>query len=71
MAFFVAILFGAVPIFIEAYQGDYYAGTEGILTVPIWPIKLILVISCITAIAVFVSLVTRHVSALMQSGEDN
>ena len=70
MAFFVAILFGIVPIFIEAYQGDYYAGTEGIFTVPVWPIRLILVISCITVVAVFVSLVKRHVGALMQSGAD-
>ena len=70
MAFFVAILFGAVPIFIEAYQGDYYAGTEGILTVPVWPIKLILVISCITVVAVFASLIKRHVSALMRSESD-
>jgi TRAP-type C4-dicarboxylate transport system permease small subunit len=71
MAFFVAILFGAVPIFIEAYQGDYYAGTEGILTVPIWPIKLVLVISCITVVAVFVSLIWRHVSALTKSGSES
>jgi TRAP-type C4-dicarboxylate transport system permease small subunit len=70
MAFFVAILFGIVPIFIEAYQGDYYAGTEGIFTVPVWPIRLILVISCITVVAVFASLVKRHVGALMQSGAD-
>jgi len=68
MAFFVAILVGSVPIFIEAWQGNYYAGTEGILTVPVWPIKLILVISCITVVAVFALLVRRHVSALLQSG---
>ena len=66
MAFFVAILFGIVPIFIEAYQGDYYAGTEGIIKVPVWPIKLILVVSCITVVAVFVSLVRRNVRALAQ-----
>jgi TRAP-type C4-dicarboxylate transport system permease small subunit len=66
MAFFVAILFGIVPIFIEAYQGNYYAGTDGIIKVPVWPIKLILVISCVTVVAVFVSLVIRHVRALMQ-----
>ena len=70
IAFFVAILFGAIPIFIEAYQGDYYAGTEGILTVPVWPIKLVLVISCITVVAVFASLIWRHVSALTRSGSD-
>jgi TRAP-type C4-dicarboxylate transport system permease small subunit len=70
MAFFVAILFGVVPIFIEAYRGNYYVGTEGIFTVPEWPVRLILIISCITVIAVFASLVKRHVSALMQSRDD-
>jgi len=70
MAFFVAILFGAIPIFIEAWLGDYYAGTEGIFTVPVWPIYLVLVISSITVVAVFMSLVRRHISALMQSGAD-
>ena len=70
MAFFVAILFGITPIFIEAYQGNYYAGTEGIITVPVWPIKLILVISCITEVAVFASLIRRHVRALVQPGAD-
>lgn len=70
MAFFVAILIGIVPILIEAWQGDYYVGTEGIFTVPEWPLRLVLVISCVTIIAVFVSLVKRHVSALTRPGAD-
>jgi TRAP-type C4-dicarboxylate transport system permease small subunit len=70
MAFFAAILFGTVPIFVEAYRGDYYVGTEGIFTVPEWPVRLILVVSCITVITVFASLIKRHVVAMMQSGDD-
>jgi TRAP-type C4-dicarboxylate transport system permease small subunit len=70
MAFFVAILFGAFPIFIEAYQGNYYSGTEGIFTVPVWPIKLILIVSCITVIAVFASLVWQRVRKLMRFAAD-
>ncbi len=68
MAFFAAILIGGTPIFIEAYQGKYYAGTEGIFTIPTWPIKLILVISCVTVIAVFATQVKRNICALMQAG---
>lgn len=68
MAFFIAILFGAIPIFIKTYQGGYYAGTEGIFTIPEWPVKLILVISCITVVAVFMSLIKGHISALIKSG---
>ena len=70
MAFFVAILVGIVPILIEAWRGDYYVGTEGIFTVPEWPIRLILVVSCITVILVFVSLIKRHVSSMVQPGAD-
>ena len=70
MAFFVAILVGIGPILVEAWQGDYYVGTEGIFTVPEWPIRLVLVISCITVIAVFVSLIKRHVSALTKPEAD-
>lgn len=69
MAFFVAILVGIVPIFVEAYRGNYYVGTEGIFTVPEWPVRLILVVSCTTVIAVFASLIKKHVGALSRSGE--
>lgn len=64
MAFFAAILVGVIPILVEAWRGDYYVGTDGIFTVPEWPLRLILVISCITVIAVFVLLVKRHLTAL-------
>jgi len=70
MAFFVAILVGIVPILIEAWRGDYYVGTEGIFTVPEWPIRLILVVSCVTVISVFVTLIKRHVSSMVQPGAD-
>lgn len=71
LAFFIAILFGAVPIFIEAYQGGYYSGTEGVFTVPEWPIRLILVISCITVVCVFLTLIGRNLKALLNfTGED-
>jgi TRAP-type mannitol/chloroaromatic compound transport system permease small subunit len=63
-AFFVAILFGAVPTLIEAYDRNYYAGNEGIFTIPIWPIRLILCISCITVVGVFLMFVGQHLSLL-------
>jgi hypothetical protein len=66
----VAILVGIVPILIEAWQGDYYVGTEGIFTVPEWPIRLVLVISCITVIAVFITLIRKHVGAMAEPGDD-
>lgn len=67
IVFFVAILFGAIPMFFEAYHGNFYAGTQGIFTVPVWPIRLILVISCITIVLVFLTFIWRHVNALINS----
>ena len=63
-AFFIAILFGAVPTLIEAYERDYFAGIEGIFTVPIWPIRLILCVSCVTVVGVFIKFIARHIGAL-------
>ena len=64
MAFFIAILFGAVPMLIEAWTKNHYAGSEGIITIPVWPIRLILVIACVTVIFVFLGFVRKHVEAL-------
>ncbi|MBT5560663.1 MAG: TRAP transporter small permease [Proteobacteria bacterium] len=66
--FFIAILFGAVPTLIEAYERNYYAGNEGIFTFPIWPIRLILCVSCVTVVGVFLMGVCRYLSAL-RAGE--
>lgn len=63
-AFFGAILVGAFPMFIEAYENNYYTGNEGIFTAPVWPIRLILVISCITVILVFLTKVWAHIKIL-------
>ena len=68
IAFFTAILFGAIPYFIQAYQGGYYAGTEGIFTVPIWPIKLSIVVGSITVLAVFLARIKNHICAFSQCG---
>lgn len=63
-AFFIAILFGAVPTFIEAYERNFFAGSEGIFTIPIWPIRLILCISCITVVGVFILRIVEQVKSL-------
>ena len=66
-AFFIAILFGAVPTLIEAYERNYYAGNEGIFTIPLWPIRLILCIGCVTVVDVFLISVWRHVVAVIDA----
>ena len=62
--FFVCILLGGLPMFIDAWVGNEYAGIDGVFTVIVWPIRLILVISCISVIGVFISFMLDHVIAL-------
>ena len=64
IAFFLAILYGAIPTLIESYQRDYFTGSEGIFTISIWPIRLILCVSCITVVGVFIKFIENHLSAL-------
>jgi len=63
-AFFFAILCGAVPKFIEAWTENHYAGSEGIITIPVWPIRLILCVACVTVIFVFFGFIKKHIVAL-------
>ena len=62
--FFVFILQGAVPRLIEAYERGYFAGNEGLFVVPVWPIRLILVVGCIVVAIQFALLAWRNVQAV-------
>ena len=65
--FFTAILYGSVPRLIEAYRAGYFAGNVGLFTMPVWPIRLVLVIGCVTAILVFVQCAWRHLAAITKA----
>ena len=44
----VAVLFHAsLPIFIKAWRINEYVGAEGDFKVPVWPVKLIILIGCV------------------------
>lgn len=62
-AFFATIIAGSIPRFIDAWERGYYSGNKGIFVVPVWPVRLILVIGAITVIFVFLGLVRRHLAA--------
>lgn len=69
-AFFIAILIGSVPYFVDAYTSGYYVGTEGLFTIPVWPVKLILVVSCITVTVVFFGLIKSHLGRMQRRTPD-
>ncbi len=69
IAFFLTIVAGSLPRFVEAWQRNYYAGNQGIFTVPVWPVRLILVVGAITVMLVFLGLLWRHVQVLRGQGD--
>lgn len=66
-AFFLTIIAGSIPRFIDAWERGYYSGNKGIFVVPVWPVRLILVIGAITVVFVFLGMVWGHVVALRAS----
>jgi len=67
--FFLTIIAGSIPRLIEAWERDYFAGNRGIFVVPVWPVRLILVIGAITVVLVFLGLVRQHLVALGKEGD--
>lgn len=65
-AFFITLLAGAFPQLVEAWERGYYAGNKGIVVIPVWPVRLIIVVGTVAVIAVFLGLVKGHVSALIK-----
>jgi TRAP-type mannitol/chloroaromatic compound transport system permease small subunit len=63
-AFFLTIIAGSIPRFIDAWERGYYAGNKGIFVVPVWPVRLILIIGASTVVLVFLGLVMKHIRAL-------
>ncbi len=41
------------PIVVENYQGRYYAGTAGIIEIPIWPFMAVIVVGSVTTFVQF------------------
>ena len=69
--FFGFILLGAIPRLVEAYERDYFAGNEGLFVVPVWPIRLILVIGCVVVALQFLVLAWRNLKAVQSLVTEN
>lgn len=64
--FYVTIIIGGIPRFVVAWQRHYFAGVSGIVVVPLWPVRLIVVIGALTVVLVFLGLAGRHIAALFR-----
>lgn len=63
-AFFLTLIAGSIPRFVDAWERGYYSGNKGIVVIPVWPVRLIIVIGAVTVVIVFLGLVRRHLAAL-------
>lgn len=69
--FFMTLIAGSVPRFIDAWEHNYYSGNKGIVVIPIWPVRLIIVIGAVTVIFVFLGLVKKHLAAIVGKGDES
>lgn len=43
-ALFAVLFYGSFPFFLDSWQSNEYAGVEGYVTFPIWPVRLIILV---------------------------
>ena len=60
ITFMVIVLSGSIPLFIEAYEKDYYVGEVGLATFPVWPIKFVIVLGCFVTLLQFATFAWRY-----------
>ena len=67
----MTLIAGSLPRFIDAWEHGYYSGNKGIIVIPVWPVRLIIVIGAVTVVFVFLGLVRRHIVALFDNNGGN
>jgi TRAP-type mannitol/chloroaromatic compound transport system permease small subunit len=62
-SFFAAILYAAIPLVREAVNAGTFIGVSGYFTMPIWPVKSVVVIGCLLAILQYLRLAWEKFAA--------
>jgi len=47
--FFLTLLYGSFPKFIDSWSADEHVGVYGIFVAPVWPIRVIVLVGCLSA----------------------
>lgn len=53
---FAATAYAAYPLVIEAVKAETFIGVSGYFTMPIWPVKLVVVVGCVLVLLVYLRL---------------
>ena len=63
-ALFAVLLYGSTPLFLDAWRSGDYAGVEGYVTFPIWPVRLIILIGAALTCLQFLFIAWQEVASL-------
>ena len=63
--FFVTIVIGGIPRLVDAWQRGYFSGITGVFVVPVWPVRLVVVIGALSAVVVFLLLAFRNLKGVL------
>ena len=69
--FFLVLLLGSTPRMVEAYREGYFSGNEGLFTVPVWPIRLVVVVGCSVVSLQFLVLAFGHLRQIRVADAGN
>jgi TRAP-type mannitol/chloroaromatic compound transport system permease small subunit len=61
---FLVLVSSLWPPFVRAWATGEYAGVEGYVAYPIWPVKLIIVVGCACSAVQFAIQACRHIAAV-------
>lgn len=56
VGFFCAIVYAATPLVVESIKAQTFIGVQGFFTMPIWPVRTIIVTGCLLMAAQYVRL---------------
>lgn len=71
-AIFMALIFyGSVPLLLEAIEENFYVGVQGLVTIPVWPVKLVVVVGAFVTALQFLAFSWRHVRLLFTGGANS
>lgn len=62
------LIYGGWPRLIEAFERNYYVGTEGIFTAPVWPVRLVLVFGCVLVALLLTARAAEHAARIADGG---
>lgn len=63
-ALFAVLFYGSYPFLLRSWRSDEYAGVEGYVTFPIWPVRLIILVGCALACLQFLAFARQQLMVL-------